>query len=149
MFIIIISIFKGANANFAKISSNKFLDLHVYFSFTKESRERGLMWKKRLIKSSGMLFLYNRPQIVNIWMHNTFIPLDIIFIDENKKVLSIKVGNPLSKKIISSENKVIAVLEIPKNCSKKLKLNIGDKLDWSFLKYSKKKSYHCLYYEKH
>lgn len=136
------------NANFARISSSNFIDLHVYFASTKESRKRGLMWKKRLIKSSGMLFLYNKPQIVNMWMHNTLIPLDVIFIDENKKVLSIKDGNPLSKKVISSDKKVIAVLELPKNCSTKLRLNIGDKLNWDFLKLSKKKSYHCLSYDK-
>ena len=86
------------------------------------------MWKKNLINSSGMLFLYKKPQIVNIWMHNTFIPLDIIFIDEIKKFQSIKVGNPLSKKIISSDKKVIAVLELPKNCSKKNKFKCGDKI---------------------
>jgi len=95
-----------------------------------------------------MLFLYNKPQIVNMWMHNTLIPLDVIFIDENNKVLSIKDGNPLSKKVISSDKKVIAVLELPKNCSTKLRLNIGDKLNWDFLKLSKKKSYHCLSYDK-
>ena len=106
------------------------------------------MWKKKLINSSGMFFLYKKPQIVYIWMHNTFIPLDIIFIDENKKVVSIKTGNPLSKKIISSNKEVIAVLELPKNCSKKLNLNVGDELDWDFLKLSKKKSYHCLSLDK-
>ena len=103
------------------------------------------MWKKSLINSSGMLLLYNEPQVVNIWMHNTFIPLDIIFIDENKKVLAIKTGNPLSKKIISSKQKVIGVLELPKNCSQKLSLSVGDKLDWDFIKFSKKKTYYCLY----
>ncbi len=105
------------------------------------------MWKKKLINSSGMLFLYKKPQIVNMWMHNTFIPLDIIFIDENKKVLSIKAGDPLSNKIISSNKKVIAVLELPKNCSKKIGLNVGDKLDWVYLEFSKKKSYHCLSFD--
>ena len=105
------------------------------------------MWKKKLIKSSGMLFLYKKPQIVNIWMNNTFIPLDIIFIDKNKKVSSIKQGKPLSRKIISSDEKVIAVLELPKNCSKKISLNIGDELEWVLLESSKKKSYHCLSYD--
>lgn len=106
------------------------------------------MWKKKLINSSGMLFLYKKPQIVNIWMHNTYIPLDIIFIDEKKKVISIKIGKPLSKKIISSNEEVMAVLELPKSCSKKLNLNIGDQLDWDFLKISKKKSYYCLSLDK-
>lgn len=122
--------------------------MHVYYAVTEESRKKGLMWKKQLIRSSGMLFLYEKPQIVNIWMHNTFIPLDVIFIDKNKKVSSIKVGKPLSRKIISSDKKVIAVLELPLNCSKKISLNVGDKLDWIYLEFSKKKTYHCLSYDK-
>ena len=122
--------------------------MHVYFAATEESRKKGLMWKKKLVHSSGMLFFYKRPQIVNIWMHNTFIPLDIIFIDKNKKVSSIKVGSPLSKKIISSDKKVIAVLELPQNCSKKISLNVGDTLEWIYLEFSKKKTYHCLSFDK-
>ena len=106
------------------------------------------MWKEKLINSSGMLFLYKRPQIVNIWMHNTLIPLDIIFIDKNKKVSSIKVGRPLSKKIISSDKTVIAVLELQQNCSKKISLNVGDTLEWIYLEFSKKKTYHCLSFDK-
>ncbi len=43
---IIITFFRGANANFAKISSYNFIDLHVYYAVTEESRKRGLMWKK-------------------------------------------------------------------------------------------------------
>ncbi len=102
------------------------------------------MWKKKLTNTSGMLLLYQKPQIVNIWMHNTYIPLDIIFIDENYIVQNIKVGNPLSKKLIASEKKVIAVLELPKNCSKKININIGDKISWSITSLLKKKTYYCL-----
>ena len=102
------------------------------------------MWKKKLTNTSGMLLLYQKPQIVNIWMHNTYIPLDIIFIDENYIVQNIKVGNPLSKKLITSEKKVIAVLELPKNCSKKININIGDKISWSITSLLKKKTYYCL-----
>ncbi len=140
--------FKEVNANFAKISSHNFKDLHVFTALTKESKSKGLMWKKKLVKSSGMLFVYSTPQIVNMWMHNTFIPLDIIFINHKNRVSSIKSGIPLSKKIISSEKKVIAVLELPKNCSRMLDLKVGDKLNWYFSEFSKKKSYHCLSFDK-
>ena len=93
-------------------------------------------------------FYIKNHKLVNIWMHNTFIPLDIIFIDKNKKVSSIKEGKPLSRKIISSDKKVIAVLELPQNCSKKISLNVGDTLEWIYLEFSKKKTYHCLSYDK-
>ena len=66
-------IFLWVKANFVKISSNHFFRLHVYFAVTEESRKR-IDVEKKLINSSGMLFLYKKPQIVNMWMHNTFIP---------------------------------------------------------------------------
>ena len=110
-----------------------------------QSRAKGLMNVKKLINSNGMLFLFDKPQIVNMWMYKTYLNLDMIFIDQKKKVISIKETVPLSKEIISSEKKVIAVLELPKDCYKRLKINIGDRIDWRKIKYSKNKTYHCLY----
>ncbi len=115
----------------------------------KKTKSEGLMWEEKLHNYEGMLFLYEEPQIINIWMHNTYIPLDIIFINQDKKVVSIKNGLPLSKQIISSGKKVIAVLEIPKNCSEKINLTIGDRISWEFIEPSKKKSYYCLSFDKH
>ena len=66
----------------------------------------------RLLDINGMFFLYKTPKIINMWMHNTKIPLDIIFIDQFNKVISINYGKPFSKKIISSKVKAIAVIEI-------------------------------------
>ena len=84
-----------------------------------------------------MIFFYNRPKIVNFWMKNTFIPLEIIFINSEQKIISIKNGIPFSKKNISSDLPVIAVIEVPKNCSEKIGMKVGDKLSWSKIKYKK------------
>ena len=89
---------------------------------SKYEKQKGLMDVDKLIDSNGMLFLYKQPKVIKMWMHNTKIPLDIIFIDKFNRVISINYGKPLSKKIISSEEKAIAVIEIPYKCSKKLKL---------------------------
>lgn len=110
-----------------------------------QSRTKGLMNVKKLIDSNGMLFLFDKPQIVNMWMYKTHLDLDMIFIDKKKKVISIKETVPLSEEIISSNKKVIAVLELPKDCYKSLKINIGDKIDWKKIKFSKNKTYRCLY----
>ena len=92
----------------------------------------------RLVDTDGMFFVYKEPKIIKMWMHNTKIPLDIIFIDESKKVISINFGKPFSKKVISSKIKAVAVIEIPYNCSKKLKIKKGDKINWSSLNKNKK-----------
>tara|TARA_X000000950_G_scaffold285064_2_gene389821 strand:+ start:76664 stop:77158 length:495 start_codon:yes stop_codon:yes gene_type:complete len=99
-----------------------------------KSKKLGLMHKKKLKDSNGMIFLYDVKQVVNIWMKNTLLDLDIIFINSNI-ILSIKNGNKLSTNIISSKKIVDAVIEIPKNCSKKLKLKRGKKIFWRKLEY--------------
>ncbi len=103
------------------------------------------MGVKKLVKTNGMLFLFDKPQIVNMWMDKTFLELDMIFINKLKKVISIKSAKPLLKKIISSDQEVIAVLELPKDCYKILKINIGDEINWKKIKLPKNKTYHCLY----
>ena len=105
------------------------------------------MHKNKILKSNGLLLYYEKPKIVNIWMLNTKIRLDIIFINKEKKIISIHEGKPFSKKIISSVSPVIGVLELPFGCAKKLSLNIDSEIDWELVNKEKKKNiryYHCL-----
>ena len=131
--------------NFALISSHSFSNLIVITALDDKSKKQGLMGVKELDGYNGILFIYDKPKKVNIWMYNTFIPLDIIFIDEQKKIVSIEKGSPSNVKIISSRVKVIAVLEIPFGCANNLNLKPGDILKW---KYSYKteniRYFHCL-----
>ena len=102
---------------------------------------------KQLKTHNGMLFIYDVPQIVKFWMYNTFIPLDIIFINDRNIISSIKNGVPMKKNLISSEIKVSAVLEIPKGCAKKLKIKKGEKVFWMEKKEIDIKNiryFHCL-----
>ena len=94
------------------------------------SKQKGLMYIKQLKTYNGMLFIYDAPQIVKFWMYNTFIPLDIIFIDDRNIISSIKEGIPMEKRLISSEIKISAVLEIPRGCAKKLKVKKGQTVSW-------------------
>jgi uncharacterized membrane protein (UPF0127 family) len=54
-----------------------------------EERQRGLMYRKHLDPDAGMLFLFEQPQQLTFWMHNTLVPLDMIFITRDWKVLGI------------------------------------------------------------
>ena len=56
---------------------------------TPESRQRGLMFRKQLAEDAGMLFLFERPEHHTFWMHNTLIPLDIIFITADWTILGV------------------------------------------------------------
>ncbi len=143
-------VFKFSDLNaedYALINSTKFKNLKVRTAIDIKTKKRGLMNIKKLKNYDGLLFLYSIPQKVNIWMYNTIIPLDIIFIDKKKKISSIKFGVPYSTDLLSSSEEVLAVLEIPRGCSEKLNIKIGDKIDWTLKKKSEIKNityYYCL-----
>ncbi len=127
------------------IESESFFDFKVKLATNPEDKKKGLMHIEKLKNYEGMLFIYNIPQKVNIWMHNTFIPLDVIFIDQNREVHLIEKGIPLSKRLISSNIEVKAVLEIPEDCANKIGIYKGDKLNWYKVKKNKNKEYyHCI-----
>ena len=131
----------------AVVFSEKFSDLLVKVAKTEEDKKKGLMFVNKLSQTNGLLLLYKKPKIVKIWMHNTRIPLDIIFINDQKKVILIRKGKPFSKKIISSITPVVGVLEIPEGCAKKLHIKVGDKTSWRMVTRTKVKNiryYHCL-----
>ena len=131
----------------AIVFSQTFSDLLVKVAQTEEEKQKGLMFVDKLLQTNGLLLLYKKPKIVKIWMHNTQLPLDIIFINDQNKVAYIREGKPFSKKIISSITPVIGVLEIPEGCAKKLDIKVGDKTFWRLVNNSKVKNiryYHCL-----
>ena len=86
----------------AIVFSQTFSDLFVKVAETEEEKQKGLMFVDKLLQTNGLLLLYKKPKIVKIWMHNTQLPLDIIFINDQNKVVLIRSGEPFSKKIISS-----------------------------------------------
>ena len=133
--------------DYALLSSKNFFGLKVKTALDIKSREKGLMGIQKLNDYNGILFIYEKPKMVNIWMKNTYIPLDIIFIDNFNKISAIREGIPRKLDFISSKKKVQAVLELPRNCSNKLKMSVGDEVTWIFKTSHEVKNfryYHCL-----
>jgi uncharacterized protein len=94
---------------------------------TEEERERGLMFREFLPQDRGMLFDFKTERIVMMWMKNTYLPLDMIFISPAGKVVAIaKDAAPLSEKIISSGVPASAVLEVNAGTAARIGLRIGD-----------------------
>jgi len=92
---------------------------------------KGLMYiKKPLWNNNGMLFdMADRPKNHSMWMKNTYIPLDIIFLDENMKIVGFKENNlPHSLKQISINKPSRYVLEMNTGSVKKNNLKIGEKI---------------------
>jgi uncharacterized membrane protein (UPF0127 family) len=94
---------------------------------TQEKRAKGLMHRHTLARFSGMLFIYPFEHQANMWMKNTHIPLDMLFIDKNNVIVQIeKNTKPFSQKVISSQQPIKAVLEINGSLSDELKIKVND-----------------------
>jgi len=94
-------------------SDSQNINYFVEVAVSQSDQEKGLMHRKRLDKKSGMLFIFRKEKVARFWMKNTYIPLDIIFINKSGSIDFIKKNaKPLSSKSIKSKDKVIAVLEV-------------------------------------
>ena len=92
-----------------------------------DERSRGLMFRKELPEGRGMLFDFEREAPVAFWMHNTYIPLDMIFIRGDGSVLRIaENAEPLSDRLVPSGGPVRAVLEVIGGTARKLGIAPGD-----------------------
>jgi len=92
-------------------------------------RAKGLMFRKELPEGKGMLFDFHSDQNVSFWMENTYIPLDMLFIRGDGRILSIAENTePLSTRIIPSGGPVRLVLEVIAGTARKLGLAPGDKV---------------------
>jgi uncharacterized membrane protein (UPF0127 family) len=92
-------------------------------------KAQGLMFRRQLAETEGMLFLYTEPQDVTMWMRNTYLPLDMVFVGKDGTVTHIaERTTPFSEARISSGGPVLAVLEITGGLAERLRLKPGDKL---------------------
>lgn len=101
--------------------------LDVEIAATPEKQALGLMFRTSLPDSKGMLFQHGAPHELTMWMRNTYIPLDMVFIRADGTVHRIEARTePLSERIIASEGPVTAVLEIAGGAAERLGLKPGD-----------------------
>jgi uncharacterized membrane protein (UPF0127 family) len=92
-------------------------------------RAKGLMFRRELPEGRGMLFDFHRDQEVSFWMQNTYIPLDMIFIRGDGRILRIAENTePLSTRLIPSGGPVRAVLEVIAGTARKLGIAPGDRV---------------------
>src|SRR5690606_5282927 len=89
-------------------------------------RARGLMYVKQLAADAGMLFIYPRSQPIAMWMKNTYLPLDMLFVDEDGRIARVVENTePLSLDTIASGGPVRAVIELNAGTAARLKIREG------------------------
>lgn len=103
--------------------------IEVEVAETLEEKAVGLMFRRSVPEKTGMLFPYPAPQEVTMWMRNTYVPLDMIFIRADGVVHRIEARTePFSERTIASQGPVTAVLELAGGAAERLGLKPGDRV---------------------
>ncbi|MGI9308475.1 MAG: DUF192 domain-containing protein [Gammaproteobacteria bacterium] len=101
--------------------------LDIYIADTPRQQAQGLMYIKSMDTYEGMLFVYNTARRISMWMKNTLIPLDMLFIDDKLEIVDIaKNAVPGSSDTIRSSSAVNLVLELNAGSAEKWGLQPGD-----------------------
>ena len=105
---------------------------HVFEAWradTDETRAQGLMFVKQMADTQAMIFVYESPEHVAMWMKNTYIPLDMVFADQYGCIVSIKQNaKPLSLETIDSGGPVEYVVELNAGVTHARAISVGDRL---------------------
>lgn len=103
--------------------------IDVEIADTPEEKAVGLMFRRSVPERTGMLFPYETQQEVTMWMRNTYVPLDMVFIRADGVVHRIEARTePLSERIVASRGPVTAVLELAGGAAERLGLRPGDRV---------------------
>lgn len=103
-------------------------NLNIELADTSIKRECGLMGRKHLAKNDGMLFKFPYHHNLSFWMKNTYIPLDIAFIDDDNKIFQIEEMTPLSTRAIRAKQSCRYALEVNKGWFRENEITIGSSI---------------------
>lgn len=103
------------------------LRFKVELAETQAQQAQGLMFRRQMPPDAGMLFIYSKPQVAAFWMKNTFIPLDMLFIAADGRIVHIHPNaTPQSEATITTPQIVKAVMEINGGLAARLGVRVGD-----------------------
>lgn len=98
---------------------------------TEERRQRGLMFRETVPADGGMIFIYDPPQVAAMWMKNTLIPLDMVFVDTEGEIVHVASHTtPHSLEPISAGVPVSAVIELNGGSCDRLGIRVGDRVHY-------------------
>lgn len=106
-------------------SDGKTHTFEVEIAATPEAQERGLMYRTALAEEAGMVFDFPSPHQASFWMHNTCIPLDMVFVSEDKLVIGVVTAPPLNDEARGVPGMSKYVVELAAGVAKKRGIGIG------------------------
>lgn len=96
---------------------------------TGKARQIGLMHRRSMPQDRGMVFAFPQAQPLGFWMKNTYIPLDIVYLDENGKVVSVKQMKPLDESRVESDAPAKYAIELNQGAAQRAGVKVGDVLN--------------------
>ena len=119
------------NLQFLRQDGSTAVSITVEIADTPEARTKGLMQRWSLADFHGMLFIFDKPEVQRFWMHNTPLSLDMIFVDENRRILNIAESTtPMSKETYGSKGPAQYVVEVKAGFSKRHGIEEGMSVQW-------------------
>lgn len=103
----------------------------VELAVTNQEQAKGLMFRTEMGANEGMLFIRNSPGVASFWMRNTVIPLDIIYIGTDGRILNIVNAIPYDETPLRSQGIAAAVLELNGGRAEQLGIKPGDSVSWT------------------
>lgn len=111
------------------VTANGSHRINVELAETPAQMERGLMFRQELAPDAGMLFDFKQPTMATMWMRNTLIPLDMLFVDAGGRIVNIhERAVPQSDAIIAAAAPVRAVIELNGGTAARLDIKPGDRV---------------------
>src|SRR5580693_866754 len=102
----------------------------IWVANTAPREEQGLMFVRELPADKGMVFIGAEPKVWNMWMKNTYIPLDMLFVAVDGHVVKIAHAVPHDESTVSSDVPVNGVIELQGGICEKLHMKVGDVAKW-------------------
>jgi uncharacterized membrane protein (UPF0127 family) len=116
-------------------TSGEVIRFKVEEAIDAEQFRKGLMCRKELADDRGMIFRFPAPMVARFWMKNTFVPLDMLFINRHGEITYIyENATPLSERVIESPDAVVAVLELKAGTVKAQGFQVGSVVNYWFFK---------------
>lgn len=122
---------KDGVLTFLDSTGNTKTKIDIQIANTDFDRQLGLMFRKSMSENQGMLFIFPQESVQSFWMRNTYISLDMIFVNADKKIITIHRNTKiLSDKSYQSTGPAKYVIEVDAGFSDKFSIKVGDKVNW-------------------
>ena len=99
---------------------------------TPDERSRGLSNRDHLASGSGMIFVFDTEEVRSFWMQDTFIPLDIAYLDANARIIDIQQMEPETTRLHTSSGPAMFALEVPQGWFALMEIEVGAQADIVF-----------------